>query len=260
CLFFFLPFLRPPPSSPLFPYTTLFRSPGWAHDPGGMLGRDLGGLLSGLFSTVGTVVLVSALAIAALIVGTEYAFLRLCGVAWSWVQLMRVRVEASLNTFIDRQQAAWERRRERREQERLEEAAFLSQLEADEEELDDAERELLEAEAAAEEAAREARLIEERERLAAQRASEREEEEAPASRRRLLSRKESRKPRVALPPGREIVDAAEVVDEPHEDRNGEPAWVSSLEALGGRGSEEQPEEVSSTRSRRAPAVVAPVTP
>ncbi|HLT29206.1 MAG TPA: DNA translocase FtsK 4TM domain-containing protein [Myxococcaceae bacterium] len=235
-------------------------APGWAHDPGGMLGRDLGGLLSGLFSTVGTVVLVSALAIAALIVGTEYAFLRLCGVAWSWVQLMRVRVEASLNTFIDRQQAAWERRRERREQERLEEAAFLSQLEADEEELDDAERELLEAEAAAEEAAREARLIEERERLAAQRASEREEEEAPASRRRLLSRKESRKPRVALPPGREIVDAAEVVDEPHEDRNGEPAWVSSLEALGGRGSEEQPEEVSSTRSRRAPAVVAPVTP
>src|SRR5690606_15973965 len=229
CLFFFLPFLRPPPSSPLFPYTTLFRSPGWAHDPGGMLGRDLGGLLSGLFSTVGTVVLVSALAIAALIVGTEYAFLKLCSIAWSWVQLMRVRVEASLNTFIDRQQAAWERRRERREQERLEEAAFLSQLEADEEELEDAERELMEAEAAADEAAREARIAEERERLAAQRATDRDDEEPAPSRNRLLARKEARKPRVALPPGREVVDAAEVVDASSEDRNGEPAWVNSLE-------------------------------
>lgn len=54
----------------------------WAHAPGGLIGRELGGALTALFSTVGTVVLVSAGAAVAFIVGTQFAFLRFC--AWAW--------------------------------------------------------------------------------------------------------------------------------------------------------------------------------
>ena len=232
--------------------------PGWAHAPGGMVGRELGGLLAGLFSTVGTVVLVSAVCVAALIVGTEYAFLRLCNVVWGWVQVWGARAQAWLERFIDAQKVAWELRREERERERLEEAAFLAQLEADEEELEDAERELLEAEAAAEEAAREARIAEERERLAAQRdAQAAQARRRPAANARTAlpePRAEAAKgPHIALPPGREIVDA-----EADDVAGDEPAWVGSLEQLSGRAAATAaPSAARKGKKAQAPVIAAP---
>ena len=60
----------------------MFKDDGhWAHAPGGLVGRQVGGFLAALFSTVGTVVLVSALASVALIVGTQFAFLRYIALA-----------------------------------------------------------------------------------------------------------------------------------------------------------------------------------
>ncbi|MET0406215.1 MAG: DNA translocase FtsK 4TM domain-containing protein, partial [Cystobacter sp.] len=46
--------------------------PGQAHPPGGFIGATLGGLMVGLFSTVGTIILVTTVCAAALIVGTQY--------------------------------------------------------------------------------------------------------------------------------------------------------------------------------------------
>ncbi len=124
------------------------------HSPGGLLGNTVAGTLTALFSTVGTVVLVSALAAVALIVGTQFAFLRFCALVWTGLQwaALRARVTAI---------ALWERYQERREAQKIaaekaaeEEAVFLAQLEEKERELLELESAVQEAEEADAEAAR----------------------------------------------------------------------------------------------------------
>ncbi|MCY1016343.1 DNA translocase FtsK [Pyxidicoccus sp. MSG2] len=138
---------------------------GWAHPPGGALGAGLGGVMEGLFSTVGTVILVTAISAAALIVGTQYTFLKLCSLAWAGMCVLGNRMRESFLVFWEAQKVAYKERQERAAQEKEEEAAFLAQLESDEEELAEAERlaaeaEAAEAEAMAEEAVRLARQSE----------------------------------------------------------------------------------------------------
>ncbi|MBX7114212.1 MAG: DNA translocase FtsK 4TM domain-containing protein [Myxococcaceae bacterium] len=124
------------------------------HSPGGLLGSSVAGTLTALFSTVGTVVLVSALAAVALIVGTQFAFLRFCAMVWGGLQwaALRARVMAT---------SLWEHYQERRATQKAaaekaaeEEAAFLAQLEEKERELLEMESAVQEAEEADAEAAR----------------------------------------------------------------------------------------------------------
>jgi len=157
--------------------------PGWAHPPGGAVGAGLGGLMMGLFSTVGTVILVTAVAAAGLIVGTQYTFLKLCALLWAGACVLGKRVQEAALAYWEAQKVAYQERQERLAQEKLEEAAFLAQLEADEEELAEAERDAAEAEAAeaeamAEEAVRLARE-QEKEQLEAARKAAKENKEAP---------------------------------------------------------------------------------
>jgi S-DNA-T family DNA segregation ATPase FtsK/SpoIIIE len=145
---------------------------GWAHPPGGALGAGLGGVMEGLFSTVGTVILVTAISAAALIVGTQYTFLKLCSLAWAGMCVLGNRMRESFLVFWEAQKVAYKERQERAAQEKEEEAAFLAQLESDEEELAEAERlaaeaEAAEAEAMAEEAVRLARQSEKEQAVAA---------------------------------------------------------------------------------------------
>ena len=115
--------------------------------------RSSAGRSRALFSTVGTVILVGAVCVAALIVGTQFAFLKLCALAWTrrrrWAKAARARAAACWAA-----QKALRRGARRAAKEKQEEAAFLAQLEADEEELAEAERDAAEAEAMAEEAER----------------------------------------------------------------------------------------------------------
>ena len=127
---------------------------GWAHPPGGWVGQALGSTLEGLFSTVGTVILVTAVSAAALIVGTQFVFLRLCAAAYTWLAKVGKQLQAWGVAFLAAQKAALEARKEAAAKAKLEEAAFLAQLEADEAELEEHEREIAEAEAIAEEAER----------------------------------------------------------------------------------------------------------
>ncbi|AKF80080.1 cell division protein FtsK [Myxococcus fulvus 124B02] len=145
---------------------------GWAHPPGGALGASLGGVMEGLFSTVGTVILVTAISAAALIVGTQYTFFKLCSLVWAGLCVLGRRVSESAEAFWEQQKVAYKARQERAAEEKLEEAAFLAQIEADEEELAEAERaaeeaEAAEAEAMAEEAVRLARQNEKEQAAAA---------------------------------------------------------------------------------------------
>jgi S-DNA-T family DNA segregation ATPase FtsK/SpoIIIE len=240
--------------------------PGWAHAPGGLVGSTLAGILSGLFSTAGTVVLVSAVCAAALIVGTQYAFLKLCGLVWAVVARLGARAGAWALAAWERQKEAWEERREEAKRAALEEAAFLAQLEADEEELDAAERELAEAEAAAEEVARQARLAEERQ------GARKKGKDAPAL------------PAPAAPRGRAalaLARAAEEDEEPLADEDAEdaapapPARAAALPsgadpawALGGLGgaraaaaAAEQADPGAARKRERKPTIVtAPAAP
>ncbi|MCI0670379.1 MAG: DNA translocase FtsK 4TM domain-containing protein [Myxococcaceae bacterium] len=231
--------------------------PGWAHAPGGLVGSSLGGVLSGLFSTVGTVILVSSVCIAAFIVGTQYAFLKLCALLWGVAVAVGRRVAAAAAALWERQREAWAERKEAAARARLEDAAFLAQLEADEEELEDAERALAEAEAAAEEAARQARLAEERQAARGKKGAGKELA-APARGRLALpaSAKQATVPEedaretqgpVALPPG------------------ADPAWVGSFGTfatarptpLAAEAAPESPRK----RERRTPSIVtAPEAP
>jgi DNA segregation ATPase FtsK/SpoIIIE, S-DNA-T family len=124
------------------------------HPAGGEVGRALGGFLSALFSTVGTVVLVTALAMAALIIGTQYTFLRLCALAYQGATALGGNAYTYGLSVLDQQKRALEERRAQAEKEKVEEAAFLAQLEADEEELSAAEEDAIAAAAAEEEAHR----------------------------------------------------------------------------------------------------------
>src|SRR5262249_26220332 len=53
-----------------------------AYPRGGALGKELSSMLCGLFSVMGTAILMGAMAIAALILGMQAPFLRLCHRAW----------------------------------------------------------------------------------------------------------------------------------------------------------------------------------
>jgi S-DNA-T family DNA segregation ATPase FtsK/SpoIIIE len=128
--------------------------PGWGTAPGGWAGEATATLLGGFFSTIGTVILVGAISIVALIVGSQLGFLRICAIAWrlagsaaKWLGALAVR-------FWRSQRASLQKRREAAAKAKLENAAFLAQLEADEEELAQAERDAIEAEEISETALR----------------------------------------------------------------------------------------------------------
>ncbi len=126
----------------------------WAHAPGGLIGRELSFVLTALFSTVGTVVLVGAVAAVAFIVGTEFAFVKL--VEWVWAKSQRVGewLRVQTGAFLAKQKDAMAQRREAAQRSAEENAEFLAQLEAEEAELAELELAANEAEAAAAEVER----------------------------------------------------------------------------------------------------------
>ncbi|MBL8920010.1 MAG: DNA translocase FtsK 4TM domain-containing protein [Myxococcaceae bacterium] len=217
----------------------------WAHAPGGLVGRELGGVMTALFSTVGTVVLVSAIAATAAIVGTQFAFLRFCGWAWDRSLVLADRAKAWALAFWAQQQQRLEERKLEAEKAQAEEAAFLDELEAEEAELAELEAAAAEAEAAADEAERlhrneeEARaraiaekekLRIERERLAVEREAARLAKEALKSAR--LNEKERRAQSIAaLTPG--LLDEVKTAvptptDAAPAPLAGDPAWAVSF--------------------------------
>jgi S-DNA-T family DNA segregation ATPase FtsK/SpoIIIE len=134
--------------------------PGWGPAPGGWVGESLAELSSAAFSTVGTVILLGAVLAAALIIGTRLGFLRVCALLWRLSRSVGLWLAALGARIWNAQRASFLKRRERAAKAKLENAAFLAQLEADGEELAQAEREALEAEEVAEEAVRLAREAE----------------------------------------------------------------------------------------------------
>ena len=221
----------------------------WAHAPGGLIGRELGGVMTALFSTVGTVVLVSAIAAVAFIVGTQFAFLRLC--AWVWEKTLLGFEAAKVwgVEFVEKQKRAHVERRLAAEKALEEESEFLSQLETEEAELAELEAVASEAEAAADEAMREqqgkenlklADLVE-KDRLKAEREKALVQLEAARLAREALktaraNQKDQRKENAAnLAPG--LLNEAmlqmpppppPVSQPPFAAGNGDPAWASSL--------------------------------
>jgi len=125
-------------------------SPHLAHQPGGVLGEALATTLCGLFSVAGTLIVVTALAIAALIVGTQMAFLKLCALFAHFASALWQEAKLAFARFVEDQKKAFERRKVEAAHAKLEEAAFFAQLEADEEELAEAERAAAEADEIAE--------------------------------------------------------------------------------------------------------------
>ncbi|MCP3138849.1 FtsK/SpoIIIE family DNA translocase [Pyxidicoccus xibeiensis] len=234
---------------------------GWAHPPGGALGAGLGGLLEGLFSTVGTVILVTAVSAAALIVGTQYTFLKLCSLAWAGLCVLGRRLSESFHVFWEAQKVAYKERQERAAQEKEEEAAFLAQIEADEEELAEAERlaaeaEAAEAEAMAEEAVRLAKQNEKEQAAAAKQAQKeaREREKAEKLEKRLLPapREED-----SLPPGAAIAitEKPPVRAEKRPAPGADPAWAASFLAPEPRPVGTEDAELAPRGRRRQPNIV-----
>lgn len=218
----------------------------WAHAPGGLIGRELGGLMTALFSTVGTVVLVSATAAVAFIVGTQFAFLRFCGWAWEKALIGFEHARAWGLAFLEKQKVAHAERKVAAEKAAEEEAAFLAQLEAEEAELAELEATAGEAEAAADEAQRlqqekeNAKLADlaEKERLKAEREKALVEREAARIAREALktaraNRKDLHKEMAAtlapslladtLPPVKPAPEPAAPAP-----TNGDPAWVAAF--------------------------------
>lgn len=218
----------------------------WAHAPGGLVGRELGGLMTALFSTVGTVVLVSAIAVTAAIVGTQFAFLRFCGWAWAKSLVLADQAKAWALTFWAQQQQRLEQRKLDAEKEQAEEDAFLATLDDEDAELAELEAAAADAEAAVEEADRlqknqeEARaraitekekLRLERERLAIEREAARLAKDALKSVRQ--AQKDQRAQSVAaITPG--LLDEARTAAPPPPPAqtapptNGDPAWAMSF--------------------------------
>lgn len=129
-------------------------SQAWGYPPGGWVGHSLSQSLCALFSTIGTVILVTAVSISALIVGTQFIFLKLCSAVWKGIGLLSGHGARGAAVFWDVQKKAYVSRREAAALAKLEEVAFLAQLEADEEESLDSssvEQDLEEAEEVAEE-------------------------------------------------------------------------------------------------------------
>jgi len=195
------------------------RGPTWGLAPGGWIGQSLAEELSASFSLVGTVILVSAVCAMALIVGTQLAFLKLCAATWRGMRATARATATAAAALWRMQVAALQRRREHAAKTRLEDAAFLAQLEADEEELATAERDAMEAEQVAEEVVRLARQAEGRQ--SAPRGSPKKSDAELVS-------KSSPAPGVAV---------------------GDPAWVAELSP---RNLEE-----AKKRDRRMPQIVTP---
>ncbi|MDQ3262538.1 MAG: DNA translocase FtsK 4TM domain-containing protein [Myxococcota bacterium] len=212
--------------------------PGWSHPPGGLIGVGLGNELSGLFSTVGTVILVTAVSVAALIVGMQQLFLRLCAAGWSVAQSAGAVAKTQGALFLERQKQAMVVRREAAAQAKLEEAAFLAQLEADEEELAAAEREAAEADAMAEEAVR------------LTREAEQKAEAAKAPRKPLLEKQPLCSPALLA----RLPRAAPV--EPPALPPGDPAWASSLLSTPVAAASPVPEASEPPRKRKQPQIIA----
>ena len=124
------------------------------HPPGGAVGAFLAESLTDWFSVVGTVIVIAAVGCAALLVATRFALLRWLKAAGRGLASLGALGQHVLAALLAAKQGALEARRHARAEAKLEEAAFLAQLEADDEELADAEREAGEAEAVAEEAMR----------------------------------------------------------------------------------------------------------
>ncbi|MFB1482751.1 DNA translocase FtsK 4TM domain-containing protein [Corallococcus sp. RDP092CA] len=229
---------------------------GWAHPPGGALGASLGGLMEGMFSTVGTIILVTAISAAALIVGTQYTFFKLCSLVWAGLTVLGRRVSEAAHVFWEQQKVNYAARQERLAQEREEEAAFLAELEAEEEELSEAERLAAEAEAAEAEA-----LAEEAVRLAKQA----EKEQVANAKKALKEQKEREKLEKKLT--REEPSEDEASDDASEEQpslpperrqpGADPAWAASFLAP-------QPQLPASAdagepprRARKTPQIVTP---
>jgi DNA segregation ATPase FtsK/SpoIIIE, S-DNA-T family len=227
--------------------------PGWAHPPGGAVGAALGGTLQKLFSTVGTVILVTAVAVAGLIVGTQYTFLKLCSLLWAGACVLGKRAQEAAGAFWEAQKAAYQQRQERAAQEKEEEAAFLAQLEADEEELLEAEREAAEAEAAEAEA-----MAEEAVRLA----RESEKEQLQAAKRVAKEAKELAREAKAQAKEKPAEPAPVPQTEKRPAPGADPAWASFLSPTPQIPSPEAvAAEPSRKRERKAPNIVtAPATP
>jgi S-DNA-T family DNA segregation ATPase FtsK/SpoIIIE len=244
----------------------------WAHAPGGLVGRQLGGLLTALFSTVGTVVLVSALAAVAFIVGTQFAFLRFCGWAWEQALVLGEKVKVWALAFMAAQKAKAEARRLAAEKAAEEEAAFLAELEEEEAELSELEAAAAEAEAIAEESERaqrereQSRLTDlaEKEKLKAEREKALVEREAARLAREALktartNQKEERKAAAAaLAPT--LLSAAREPGAPEPAAlDGDPAWAQSF-AFGQAASQPTlPSELlqSAPPAKRLPNIVEP---
>jgi S-DNA-T family DNA segregation ATPase FtsK/SpoIIIE len=227
---------------------------GWVHPPGGALGRVLGEGLASLFSTVGTVILVSAVCVAALIVGTQYVFLRFC--AWAWEKAC-----VGWALFVDWAQETWAKQKEayaqrkiEQEKAKAEEAAFLAQLEEDERALaeDEAELAAAEAEAVAEEALRLAREAETRRKADAKAAKQ-------AEREKKVQEREAKKAAAAAGVAVAVAAAAEPAA-----RADEPAWVKELSpALGAAAAKEAPAKEAApvpVEAKKQPVILEPPAP
>ena len=130
--------------------------------PGGAVGLEVSAWLVDLFNVIGTIIVVSAVAFAAMLVVTQFALLRGVVALGHVLGELGARARLALAAAWEAQRKAWAARVESRAAAKLEEAAFLAQLEADKEELSQAEAEAHEAEAVAEEALRLARESETR--------------------------------------------------------------------------------------------------
>jgi S-DNA-T family DNA segregation ATPase FtsK/SpoIIIE len=230
---------------------------GWVHPPGGALGRVLGEGLASLFSTVGTVILVSAVCVAALIVGTQYVFLNFC--AWAWEKAC-----VGWALFVDWAQETWAKQKEAYAQRKLEqekakaeEAAFLAQLEEDERALqqDEAELAAAEAEAVEEEALRLAREAEAR-RKADEKAAKQAERE-----KKQQEREAKKATTAAAAAGVAVLAAAPAQAEPAA-RSDEPAWVRDLApSLGAApAKEESSKETAPLEAKKQPVILEPPAP
>ncbi|WP_342379282.1 DNA translocase FtsK 4TM domain-containing protein [Myxococcus stipitatus] len=228
---------------------------GWAHPPGGALGASLGGVLEGLFSTVGTVILVTAISAAALIVGTQYTFFKLCSLVWAGLCVLGRRLSESANAFWEAQKVAYKARQERAAQDKLEEAAFLAQLEADEEELAEAERaaeeaEAAEAEAMAEEAVRLARQTEKEQAAANKLALKESREREKLEKKKALPAETDSQPPTSSPPVPADKLAVRAAPEKRPAPGADPAWAASFLAPAPHSTPIVPEGVEPPRSRR----------
>ncbi len=207
----------------------------WAHAPGGLIGRELGSLLTALFSTVGTVVLASAIAVVAFIVGTQFAFLRFC--SWLWNHTLRLADEFKVRStrFMAEQKRNFDARRLADRKAKEEEAAFLAELEAEEADLAELEAAAAEAEAIS---ADNERLTREKERARLGDLAEKERLKAERER-AAVEREAARLAKDALRTARSVQreqrkDAAAslapslLIDSQRSSMNQDPAWVTSL--------------------------------